>query len=376
MKRVISLILTRKEAFDRLITNEIKMEIASTLRSHAIFIGIIFLYVSSYIIVSRIYGITEKVSLSLYYKKVLILGFWCFLIFFISYAIYLKLFVRPDNFKEFALNDLRTNYLTTEHLCNLLLISLLVPAFLSAFTSYKIIIPAIHPFSWDLSLAKADAFVHGGKQPWQWLQPVFGHPIVTSIISGLYYLWFYVMYGVLVWQAYSLRDKKLRMQFFLTYALSWIFIGTISAIIFSSVGPCYYEYMVKEGNETFRPLMDYLYTANESYHISSIDIQELLWRAYNGKETGFVKGISAMPSMHMSMSFLFVLLGWRVNRIAGVLFSIFALIIFIGSIHLGWHYAIDGYTAVILTTIIWFVAGFILKRNNSFDTDEKQIQEE
>ena len=343
------------------------MEIASALRSHAILISIIFLYVASYLIVSSIYGIPEKVSISLYYKKVLVLGFWCFLIFFICYTMYVKLFVRPDNFKEFALNDIQTNYITTEHLCNLLLISILVPAFLSAFTSYKSIIPAIHQFSWDLSLAKADAFIHGGKQPWQLLQPVFGHPIVTSILSRFYYLWFYVMYGVLVWQAYSLRDKKLRMQFFLTYALSWICIGTIAAIIFSSAGPCYYEHMVKTEKIlsvllwiTFIPQMNLTMSRQLIY-------RNCFGARYNGKETGFVKGISAMPSMHLSMSFLFVLLGWRVNRIAGVLFSIFALIIFIGSIHLGWHYAIDGYTSIILTTIIWFVVGFILKRNNSFE---------
>ncbi len=215
----------------------------ATLRSHSIFLCIILLYFVGYHITSRIYGAADKVTLTLYYKKVLILGFWCFLFFLICHSFYIKFFVRPDNFKEYALNDLQTKYFNPERLCHLFLIGLFVPAFLSAFTSFKIILPMIHPFTWDEPLAKLDAFIHGGQQPWQLLQPVFGHPIVTSILSGFYYLWFYVMYGVLVWQAFSLRDKKLRMQFFLTYALSWIFIGTISAIIFSSVGPCYYYYL-------------------------------------------------------------------------------------------------------------------------------------
>ena len=372
MKRVISLLLTRKEAFNKLWLYKLKMEMLSALRSHAIFIGIVLLYFTSYLIISRIYGAANKVSLFLYYKKVFELAVCCFLIFFTGYFIYLRYFIRPDNFKEFALDDLQKNHLTTERLCNLFLIGLLVPAFLSAFTSLKIIFPAIHPFAWDESLARLDAFIHGGKQPWQWLQPVLGYPLITSILSKFYYLWFFVMYSVILWQAFSLRDRMLRMQFFLTYALSWVLIGTVSAIIFSSAGPCYYDHIVK-GDDLFSPLMNYLHTANESFHLKSIDIQKLLWSAYNGRETGLVKGISAMPSMHVSMSFIFALLGWRVNRIAGILFSIFALIIFLGSIHLGWHYASDGYVAIIMTTIIWYSTGFILKRSNSFN---KQFSEE
>jgi hypothetical protein len=173
------------------------------------------------------------------------------------------------------------------------------------------------------------------------------------------------MYGVLFWQAYSLRDKQLRMQFFLTYALSWILIGTVAAIIFSSAGPCYYGYIV-EGEDYFQPLMNYLHSAGKSSPNLSLKVQDLLWNAYNGRETGFVKGISAMPSMHLSMSFLFVLLGWRKNHYAGIAFSIFAFIIMIGSVHLGWHYAIDGYAAIILTAAIWYIVGFMLKRSNSF----------
>ena len=375
MKRVISLILRNKEIITSQWFYKFKIEMLTALRSHSIFIIIVLFYLFSCLIVARVYDVSDKVSVFLYYKSVLLLGFWCSLIFFTGYTIYVKFFIRPDNFKEFVLNDLPKNYLTTERLCNLLLIGLFVPAFLSSFTSFKIIFPAIHSFSWDISLAKLDAFIHGGKQPWQWLQPVFGYPIVTSIISFFYYLWFFVMYGVLCWQAFSLNNKQLRMQFFLTYLLSWVIIGTISAIIFSSAGPCYYGYVVEGGKNVFKPLMDYLYTANQSFHLKSIDIQKLLWSAYNGRETGLVKGISAMPSMHMSMSFLFVLLGWRVNRIAGILFTLFALIIFVGSIHLGWHYASDGYAGVTLTGIIWVTVGFFLKRNNSFSPTETQITE-
>lgn len=111
--------------------------------------------------------------------------------------------------------------------------------------------------------------------------------------------------------------------------------------------------------------MPFFLSARASYPVWSIDVQDLLWSAYNGRETGLVKGISAMPSMHVAIVCLFVLLGWRVNRIAGIGFTIFAAIIMVGSVHLGWHYAIDGYLAIILTFLIWRAVGFLVKRSVS-----------
>lgn len=361
MKRVIELLLT-KRAINKLWLYNFKVELLSVSRSHALFISIVLFYLAACLVIARIFGVTEKVSLFLYYTNVCILGFWCFLIFFIGHFCYVRFFVKPDNVKEFVLNDLQSNYLSTERLCHLLLMGLLIPAFLSAFTSFKIILPAVHPFSWDSELVKIDSFIHGGSQPWQWLQTVLAHPIVTFIISIFYNAWFFVMYAVLFWQAFSLRDKQLRMQFFLTYALLWIIIGSAAAAIFSSAGPCYYSFLAG-GDNTYRPLMEYLRSVRESFPVWSLDLQDLLWSAYNGRETGLVKGISAMPSMHVSIAFLFVLLGWRVNRIAGIGFTVFLVIIMIGSVHLGWHYAIDGYAAAILTYLIWQTAGFLVKRS-------------
>jgi hypothetical protein len=38
----------------------------------------------------------------------------------------------------------------------------------------------------------------------------------------------------------------------------------------------------------------------------------------------------------------------------------YAVVIFIGSVHLGWHYAIDGYAGIAGTWLIWKFAGFVL----------------
>jgi membrane-associated phospholipid phosphatase len=167
------------------------------------------------------------------------------------------------------------------------------------------------------------------------------------------------MFGVLYWQAFSLRDLKLRMQFFLSFVLAWAVLGTGLATLFSSAGPCYYSRVVMNDN-IYHPLMEYLNTVQESFPIWALDMQEMLWKTYENNKVDLGSGVSAMPSMHVSTSLLFALVGWRSHRLLGVVFSIFTVIIMFGSVHLGWHYAIDGYAAIFCTFLIWHAAGIFL----------------
>jgi membrane-associated phospholipid phosphatase len=69
-----------------------------------------------------------------------------------------------------------------------------------------------------------------------------------------------------------------------------------------------------------------------------------------------------MPSMHVSIAWLMALLGWRISRPVGWLLTAYCACIVLGSVHLGWHYAVDGYVSIILTSGIWFVTGRIIAR--------------
>ena len=84
-----------------------------------------------------------------------------------------------------------------------------------------------------------------------------------------------------------------------------------------------------------------------------LPVQDELWQGYVDNSV-IVRGISAMPSMHNGSALLFALAGYQVSRFAGHLLSAHAILIFIGSIHLGWHYAVDSYLAWALTLVIWF----------------------
>jgi hypothetical protein len=72
-----------------------------------------------------------------------------------------------------------------------------------------------------------------------------------------------------------------------------------------------------------------------------------------------------MPSMHVGVAVLLAIFGWKRHRLLGLGFSAFALVIFLGSIHLGFHYAVDGYVAAIMVVVIWWISGRIARRTIS-----------
>jgi hypothetical protein len=57
------------------------------------------------------------------------------------------------------------------------------------------------------------------------------------------------------------------------------------------------------------------------------------------------------------MAVLFACAAYQADRRMGRLFAGYAVVIWIGSIHLGWHYAIDGIVAAVLTIGIWNLTG-------------------
>jgi hypothetical protein len=42
---------------------------------------------------------------------------------------------------------------------------------------------------------------------------------------------------------------------------------------------------------------------------------------------------------------------------------VLAAVILVGSVHLGWHYAIDGYAAIVGTLVIWCGVGKMIRRS-------------
>jgi hypothetical protein len=274
----------------------------------------------------------------------------------LGYPIYVLIAVRPERaFAEIA-RRLRTSVFTVDRIANALPVLVLMPIFLNSFTIIKTSIPVFSPYRWDSALEVADRRLHGGEAPWQILHPLLGQPWITHTFSFGYALWFFVVWLSIIWQTFSNQAPRLRAQFFGTMMLSWILIGSVASFLFSSAGPCYFGRITGLA-DPYAPLMNYLRQTNAVTEIFAITAQEQLWSYYASGSIGLGGGISAMPSMHVAMAFLLVLLAGRTHWAVGVAAFLYYLVILIGSVHLGWHYAIDGYVATLAAAAIWWAVG-------------------
>lgn len=238
-----------------------------------------------------------------------------------------------------------------------------IPPFLSMYSSLKQAIPIIYPFSWDRTFMKMDFFLHLGHHPWKLLQIFMGYPTITKFMDYIYTSWHPVLFTVIIWQAWSSKRRS-RAQFFNSLLFLFIINGTILATLFSSAGPCYYQYTVARSGNPYQSQMQYLASVHVANFLYAVEGHKTLWWLYTeGIKMPYV-GISAMPSIHVGAAVLFAILGWRTNWILGFGFTVYALLIQFGSVHLGWHYAIDGYFSAILAFVLWKGSGWVVMTPN------------
>ena len=231
--------------------------------------------------------------------------------------------------------------------------------FLPIFSKLKAAIPRFNPYAWDGTWIELDRLLHG-TDPWRLLQPLVGFPAITATLAFFYHLWILLLYLGAVYFCFFQADRTLRARFFVAYFACWAILGVAMATAFASVGPCFVGPIF--GDARFDAQMAYLRSANEVYPVMVLPVQDMLLESYRSAGSGLGRGISAMPSMHVSIATLFALAMAKHSKTLGVLFGFFALIVLIGSVHLAYHYAVDGYFAVIGTFAIWRVAGVLARR--------------
>ncbi|HEY4201495.1 MAG TPA: phosphatase PAP2 family protein [Devosiaceae bacterium] len=222
---------------------------------------------------------------------------------------------------------------------------------MAAFTTIKIAIPHLVPFYADRWLADIDGLlVPGGPG-------LLAHALVPGwaaySLAFLYGpIWFLGWFGLLGFVALN-GDKRLRGRYFWSMALLLCVVGTVLAVLLSSVGPVFYDRIY--ASDRFGDLMQLL--ANSSVGSYMHDETAYLYDNYVSNGHGMGTGISAMPSVHIAVVTLNAWMLSSLNRWVGAVAWGYVAAIVLGSVYLGWHYLADGAVSLFAVSLIWWLTG-------------------
>ncbi len=244
-------------------------------------------------------------------------------------------------------------------------LGILCPLFIG-FTIFKSLIPLIHPYSIDPILSQIDFHMHGNTYPHHYLP---NNLWAVRIAEWVYYLWFLMVFISNGFVIFFDKNTTRRTHYLWASVLSWGIIGSLGATLFSSVGPVFYGDFYQTNNP-YSDIQDTLSLATSHGEVLWPEAVQVLLDMTRNSVIADLNGISAMPSMHIGISFLISLYALTVHRGIGIGCMIFSALIFLSSLILGFHYAIDGYMACIAVGVIWILVSKFSSKMNHTNQDQ------
>lgn len=281
----------------------------------------------------------------------------------IIYAVYVMIFVRPRRLSSYLINGYRWYLFSKERVLFSYPVLAIISLEFSIYTFFKHNIPNVNPFWCDVALQKVDEMIFLGNDPWRVFQDLIGKPEITFFIDFLYHpVWLFLLFIFFLYHAYGAHPLKIRVRYFLSCIFVWAGLGNVLAIALSSAGPCYFTRVTGQ-TSPYAELMVYLHSIKvNGVALGSVQLQELLWRIYVDKNIAPGSGISAMPSIHVATAILFALSMRHIDSLLEKLLYLYAVVIWVGSIGLGWHYASDGLVSFLSVIVIWYYTGKMVNK--------------
>jgi hypothetical protein len=251
--------------------------------------------------------------------------------------------------------------LTRERVLGAILVMLLIEPVQITFQALKQAIGHVVGFPWDPWLHEADLLLHR-TEPWRMYARVLPDWSWIRAIDVLYVTWLLLFLLFLFWASWSHR-RLLRQQALIAFLLLTTIGATLGAWTGASAGPCYYSFVTPHSSPG---PYDELLLRLDSFGSNGTGLiarqaQNWLWGVHVDDQTANYSGVSAMPSLHVGMAVLFALVAWERYMPLGIVMTAYAAMIQLGSVLLGWHYAVDGYVGALLAVACWMGARQVLR---------------
>lgn len=226
------------------------------------------------------------------------------------------------------------------------LLMVLAWANMMAFLYIKPVLNIFVPFIADPLLADIDKVLFLGTDPWillSWMNIEFANKFYHP---G----WFVLMIIALMFLfAAPSSPKKTAMA--LSYFLLWSIVGPLVHTWLPAGGPIFFERLGY--GDRFAALDPGLQTMRAA---------DYLWRNFSNGEFSPAAGISAMPSMHVTMSAWTVLCFYYFARRWWIPVAAISAYITLLSVALGWHYAVDGLAGILLAAGVFYGLWWVCER--------------
>jgi len=210
--------------------------------------------------------------------------------------------------------------------------------------------PFFIPFYADAVFADLDKAMHGGVDPWVYTHQ-FSHILDVDFVKLHYFaIWSVPALFFPFLLALFDRDPIRKRTYLQLFTFAWVGLGNIAAYASASVGPVYYDRLL--GTDRFAGLTQSM--KDIGFEDSLIGtLQQGLWDNYVDGAQTVGSGISAFPSVHVAVATLLMLYLFDRSKYLLPIGAAYLAIILVLSVHLGWHYAVDGYFSVAAVTLAW-----------------------
>ena len=217
----------------------------------------------------------------------------------------------------------------------------------SAFLPLKYAIPKVIPFWLDGPLAVAERHLFGGD-PWLLLDRMLWW--ATPPLDWLYGCWLPVQ-SLVMFSVMLARPSQAKSRALIAYSIAWFLLGVVAALLLASAGPLFYDRLF--GGSTFAALGDTLRARGAFVALAESDA---MWGSWATGHPGLVAGISAVPSMHVAISLWIFLTARTMAPRAAMPAFVYFVLVWLGSVQLGWHYASDGLAGALGMLGVWKLA--------------------